>query len=174
MNSQAVPNSSATAIPLTTREFEDSPRACLSRKQAIEIFNLKNRSDPTSSKLSSTELAPIYGVNEKTIRDIWSGRTWAKATGIQRQNPRPKKAKKPNCKEQSLAASSRESSPTECDPNLAGTSFEDELSDFNIRNGRKPASKASKEGFEASKKLQNNSRAKCEQTYFVFRSRKVN
>mmetsp|Transcript_30742 Transcript_30742/g.82323 ORF Transcript_30742/g.82323 Transcript_30742/m.82323 type:complete len:125 (+) Transcript_30742:377-751(+) len=30
-------------------------------------------------KISAKRLGPIFGVCEKTIRDIWSGRTWSKA-----------------------------------------------------------------------------------------------
>lgn len=51
-------------------------RAKLSEAQAINIFNLKKNS-PT---ISAARIATIYGVGEKTIRDIWTGRTWSRET----------------------------------------------------------------------------------------------
>jgi len=48
------------------------PRAVLTESQAVSIMDLKG-------KASSFDLAPVYGVSEKAIRDIWSGRTWSKS-----------------------------------------------------------------------------------------------
>ena len=52
------------------------PRARLTDDQVIQIF----KSKLNSPRLSSTVLATLYHVNEKTVRDIWKGRTWSKET----------------------------------------------------------------------------------------------
>ena len=49
------------------------PRARLSENQVLAIFQAR-------ISASATRVAAIYGVNEKTVRDIWTGRTWAKET----------------------------------------------------------------------------------------------
>ena len=54
-------------------------RAVLSSDQAVDIFkvHLSNQSlKYKNDKKSSTQVASAYGVSEKTVRDIWSGRTW--------------------------------------------------------------------------------------------------
>ena len=55
-------------------------RAILKPNQAAEIFkiHLLDRSSlRTKDKwLSSTKVASVFGVSEKTVRDIWTGRTW--------------------------------------------------------------------------------------------------
>ena len=54
-------------------------RTVLSFEQAAEIFkiHLCNQSLKTKdTSRSSTQVASTFGVNEKTIRDIWTGRTW--------------------------------------------------------------------------------------------------
>jgi hypothetical protein len=50
------------------------PRARLTQDQAVEIFQMK------SSAPSAVKIAVLYGVSEKTIRDIWTGRTWSRET----------------------------------------------------------------------------------------------
>ena len=50
------------------------PRARLAVLDAVEIFKLRG------SGVQATELAHIYGVSEKTIRDIWTTRTWTRET----------------------------------------------------------------------------------------------
>ena len=50
------------------------PRARLAVLDAVEIFKLRG------SGVQATELANIYGVSEKTIRDIWTNRTWTRET----------------------------------------------------------------------------------------------
>jgi hypothetical protein len=50
------------------------PRAVLTKSQAITIFELKHKSS------SATKVARSYGVSEKTVRDIWTARTWASET----------------------------------------------------------------------------------------------
>ena len=52
------------------------PRARLTEGQAIHIFEY-NRSEQAPS---SAKLAAWYGVSEKAIRDIWTGRTWSSVT----------------------------------------------------------------------------------------------
>jgi hypothetical protein len=48
----------------------------LDEDQAVQIFKFKL----DSQQLSSAALATIYCVSEKTVRDIWTGRTWSKTT----------------------------------------------------------------------------------------------
>ncbi len=50
------------------------PRARLSEAQVIKIF----RARAFASK--ATNVASVYKVSEKTVRDIWKGRTWSKET----------------------------------------------------------------------------------------------
>jgi len=49
-------------------------RAKLTGTDVIKIFELKLRSG------HATEVASMFGVSEKAIRDIWTARTWAKET----------------------------------------------------------------------------------------------
>ncbi len=51
-------------------------RAKLSVAQAIHIYNAKK----ASPMISAAKVATLYGVGEKTIRDIWTGRTWSRET----------------------------------------------------------------------------------------------
>jgi hypothetical protein len=55
-------------------------RAVLSKEQAIEIFRYKTNLGNKSMTATSIALANKYNVNSKTIRDIWSGRSWFEAT----------------------------------------------------------------------------------------------
>ena len=50
------------------------PQARLSQTQIVAIFQSRN------SNQSSAKVAKSYGANERTVRDIWTGRTWAKET----------------------------------------------------------------------------------------------
>jgi len=57
------------------------PRAVLTRDQAVAIFLLR----PTGTKWphgrrASLPIAQAFGVSEKTVRDIWSARTWYSET----------------------------------------------------------------------------------------------
>jgi hypothetical protein len=54
-----------------------NPRAKLSVVQVLSIFQAKN---PSLVHSSAAKLAIRYGVSEKTIRDIWTGRTWSRET----------------------------------------------------------------------------------------------
>ena len=58
-------------------------RAILTKEQAIEIFGYKQKLGDQSITAASFELARKYNVNPKTIRDIWSGRSWLDATYAQ-------------------------------------------------------------------------------------------
>ena len=53
-------------------------RAILSAEKAIEIFKARPKAGSITS--TSTVLASDYNVSSKTIRDIWSGRSWYKVT----------------------------------------------------------------------------------------------
>lgn len=68
---------------------EVRPRAVLSKEQAIEIFEYKKKLGNHSLTATSIELANKYNVNSKTIRDIWSGRSWFEATYPQWQQVCP-------------------------------------------------------------------------------------
>ena len=50
------------------------PQARLTEAQVVEIFKSKQHQKRASN------VAALYGINEKTVRDIWSGRTWSKET----------------------------------------------------------------------------------------------
>ena len=49
-------------------------RAKLVIKAVIDIFKMK------ASDRQASSIGRVYGVSEKAIRDIWSGRTWARVT----------------------------------------------------------------------------------------------
>ncbi len=76
------------AIVDTKGEVPGRPRAVLSKEQAIEIFRCKNSLGNQSMTATSIVLANKYNVNSKTIRDIWSGRSWFETTFPQRQQVR--------------------------------------------------------------------------------------
>ena len=50
------------------------PRARLSVVQVLTIFQAKD------SASTAAKLGAVYGVSEKAVRDIWSGRTWSRET----------------------------------------------------------------------------------------------
>ena len=55
-------------------------RAILSAAAALDIY--------ASRHLRPRKvLAALYGVSDKTVRDVWTGRTWGAVTGA--RNPRP-------------------------------------------------------------------------------------
>ena len=56
------------------------PRAILRKEQAIEIFDYKKQLGDQSWSAASSILVNKYNVNPKTIRDIWSGRSWLEVT----------------------------------------------------------------------------------------------
>ena len=63
-----------------------SAKRILTEKQAKEIYQIYLADfSPSSSFMkaknsTSTQLASIYGVSPKTIRDIWNRRTWTSVT----------------------------------------------------------------------------------------------
>jgi len=54
----------------------------LTAEQAIEIYKARPQGESSSatSSFRSNDVAEQYGVNSKTIRDIWNQATWVKAT----------------------------------------------------------------------------------------------
>ena len=55
-------------------------RAILTQLQAIEIFRFRYECSLSMMVSSASVVAKRYGVNERTIRDIWKQRTWTHAT----------------------------------------------------------------------------------------------
>ena len=49
-------------------------RAKLTESDALNIYHCKGRIT------NAAALSKLYGVSEKTVRDIWTGRTWSKET----------------------------------------------------------------------------------------------
>ena len=49
-------------------------RAKLTESDALNIYHCK------TSVASASAIAKLYGVSEKAVRDIWTGRTWSKET----------------------------------------------------------------------------------------------
>jgi hypothetical protein len=54
--------------------FRSKQRSRLTEAEVIQIFCCWH------DNKSPTVVSNLYGVNEKTVRDIWSGRTWSKET----------------------------------------------------------------------------------------------
>ena len=58
-----------------------SKRQQLTVEEAAEIYSLRpRRGERSGGMMHCRTLAPKFGVTPKTIRDVWSGRTWAEAT----------------------------------------------------------------------------------------------
>jgi hypothetical protein len=54
-------------------------RASLTKEQAIEIFKVRLQNETTTcGRVKAVTVANMFGFNEKTVRDIWNGRTWKK------------------------------------------------------------------------------------------------
>jgi hypothetical protein len=51
-----------------------NPHARLTQEQAVAIFKVRG------SAPSAVSIAACFGINEKTVRDIWTGRTWSRET----------------------------------------------------------------------------------------------
>jgi hypothetical protein len=60
----------------STAPVPSKHRARLTKEAVINIFSCRH------DKVSPTVVSNLYGVNEKTVRDIWSGRTWSKETRL--------------------------------------------------------------------------------------------
>mmetsp|Transcript_130560 Transcript_130560/g.194451 ORF Transcript_130560/g.194451 Transcript_130560/m.194451 type:complete len:351 (-) Transcript_130560:71-1123(-) len=74
-----------TPVRLAARTVKpaSSKRQQLTVEEAAEIYSLRPRNSfdvLRGSMAHCRTLAPRYGVTPKTIRDVWSGRTWAEAT----------------------------------------------------------------------------------------------
>mmetsp|Transcript_12480 Transcript_12480/g.24858 ORF Transcript_12480/g.24858 Transcript_12480/m.24858 type:complete len:421 (+) Transcript_12480:848-2110(+) len=76
---------------LDEKEARDAPggrrkpwKIILTAEQAVQIYEKRptegSMTDTTTSSCRSNEVAEQYGVNSKTIRDIWNRATWVKAT----------------------------------------------------------------------------------------------
>ena len=70
------------------------PRAVLTKEQAIDIFRLSTFNYSKASRPTATSVAKAFGVSEKTIRDIWNGRTWCEETLPLDSSRQPKPRKK--------------------------------------------------------------------------------
>ena len=55
-------------------------RAVLTKEQAMDIFRLSALRSPDAKRPTASSIARKYSVSEKTIRDIWRGRTWHEET----------------------------------------------------------------------------------------------
>ncbi len=55
-------------------------RAILTEQQAIEIFEFRSEISMSMIVSRASVVAKRYGVNERTVRDIWKQRTWTHAT----------------------------------------------------------------------------------------------
>ena len=60
-------------------------RAILTKQQAVDIFMMKFTVETeagfdTNHGIRATSVGIRYGVSEKTVRDIWKGRTWSHVT----------------------------------------------------------------------------------------------
>ena len=64
------------------RQSTRNTRAVLSKAQVLQIFAYKIESASVSRQTSKStaQIAKSYGVTEKAIRDIWTGRTWFRET----------------------------------------------------------------------------------------------
>jgi hypothetical protein len=56
------------------------PRAVLTSEQAVAIFKLKPSGSNAKLCTRSNMVAKTYNIGEKTVRDIWCGRTWHEET----------------------------------------------------------------------------------------------
>ena len=57
-------------------------RAILTQQEAIEIFSFREGCSELAHYFSARAVGTRYGVNERTVRDIWRRRTWAHATSV--------------------------------------------------------------------------------------------
>ena len=72
------------------------PRAILTSEKAVEIFSrsLPSTGSSSAEKPHATSVAREYGISEKTVRDIWTGRTWSNET-LHLDPQRPAREAKP-------------------------------------------------------------------------------
>ena len=65
-------------------------RAVLTKDKVVKIFQQSKSFSPIAVRPSASIVAREYGVSEKTIRDIWKGRTWYNETLPFDMNREPK------------------------------------------------------------------------------------
>ena len=70
------------------------PSSVLTKEQAIEIFRLSLTHSSKEKRPTATSVARTFDVSEKTVRDIWSARTWHDETLPLDVNRTPRAAKK--------------------------------------------------------------------------------
>jgi hypothetical protein len=123
-------------------------RTVLTLQQALHIFQIKQSNPPSQEcgRRSAAAVARSFGVSEKTIRDIWIGRTWvremmhldparaAKAGGLKLPG-RPTKRSKTEENDKSCLV-----------VHLSSTCLIDRNIDFNSESAFCPAVSASPEG----------------------------
>ena len=120
------------------------PRAVLTKEQAIDIFRLSTSSYPKLVRPTATSVARAFGVSEKTIRDIWNGRTWYDETlplDLSRPSKPPKKTGRPLGSKDSAPRRARKMSRCETKPLGSGV-----VSDDSSQTLLNSTAKAKKEG----------------------------
>ena len=65
-------------------------RAVLTKEQVLYIFRMSLTITPDGQKPKASFVAKMFRVNEKTIRDIWTGRTWSNETSHLDSSREPK------------------------------------------------------------------------------------
>ena len=70
------------------------PSSVLTKDQAIEIFRLSLTHSSKEKRPTAVSVARAFNVSEKTVRDIWSARTWHNETLPLDVNRIPRAAKK--------------------------------------------------------------------------------
>jgi hypothetical protein len=70
------------------------PSAVLTKGQAIDIFRLSLTHSSKEKKPTAVSVSRAFNINEKTVRDIWSARTWHDETLPLDVNRTPRAAKK--------------------------------------------------------------------------------
>jgi hypothetical protein len=69
-------------------------RAVLTKDQAIEIFRLSLTHSSNKKRPTAVSVSRAFNISEKTVRDIWSARTWHDDTLPLDVNRTPRPAKK--------------------------------------------------------------------------------
>jgi hypothetical protein len=64
------------------QETSRRSRTVLTEQQVKDILRFKSSNQPSGLSFMAigTKLAKVYGVSEKTVRDVWKGRTWRRMT----------------------------------------------------------------------------------------------
>ena len=117
----------------------NSKRARLTLGEVLAIFNMKN------SSAVAAKIAQAHGVNEKTIRDIWKGRTWAKDTLHldKSRSPTVKEAGRPvGCKKSSKSCitKTKDSSLQQVKDKNGKKGIDDELFEWELKMSQQSSS----------------------------------